>query len=122
MSPMTQRSPSVQAPASAPSKSTATPSASSSARRTRAAVALLTLAEKTASNPYLPNEERSRALAEAQRHLASAWSFLTSWSLETGADLGAVARAAELLGGFNRALPLVASDLRGPASMSKEAA
>ncbi|MCU0655800.1 MAG: hypothetical protein MUF64_11125 [Polyangiaceae bacterium] len=113
---MTQRSPSVQTPVRPSS------AVSPSSRRVRAAVALLTLAEKTASNPYLPSEERARALAEAQRHLDAAWSFLTTWSLEPGADRGAVARAAEHLGEVNRRLPLIASELRGPASGDKEVA
>lgn len=115
MSPMTRRSSSVQTPVH-PS------SVSPSARRLRAAVALLALAEKTASNQYLPSEERAHALQEAQRHLNAAWSFLVSWSTEASVDTAAMARAAELLGEVNRRLPLVASELRGPTSVDKEVA
>lgn len=113
MSPMTRRSPSVQAPPSPPS---------AARRRLRAAVALLELAEKVASNPRLPQEERARGLKEAQRHLNAAWSFLVSWSTEPHVDAAAMARAAEMLGEANRRLPLLASELRGPASVGKEAA
>lgn len=105
MSPMTRRSPSVQAPVC--------PSSAINVhhRRLRAAFALLTLAEKTASNPYLPPEDRSKALEEAWRHLGSAHRFLTGWLLDAGPSPEAT-RASELLGAINRGLPLIASELR----------
>lgn len=116
----------LRAPASSPATLRCPPSgaASTSAarRRLRAATALLTLAEKTAGNPYLPIEEREHALKEAQRHLNAAWFFLVSWSTEDSVDTAAMARAAEMLGEANRRLPLIASNLRGPASVGKEAA
>ncbi len=63
-------------------------STSAARRRLRAATALLTLAEKTAGNPYLPTEEREHALKEAQRHLNAAWFFLVSWSTEDSSFRG----------------------------------
>ena len=85
-------------------------------------MALLALAEKTASNQYLPSEERALALQEAQRHLNAAWSFLVSWSTEPSVDTAAMARAAEMLGEVNRRLPSIAASLRGPASFGKDVA
>jgi hypothetical protein len=81
----------------------------------------LVKAERIASNPYLPAEERSRALQEAQRHLKTAWSFLTTLAVEGGSS-EAASKAAVALGEINRRLPLIASELRGAVSVEKEAA
>lgn len=103
----------------APPSSTTAPT-SPAHRRLRAAAALLKQEAARASNPSLPAAERHHALTEALRHLDAAWLALTTYALD--GDPAVAARASSWLGEVNRRLPLVASDLRGPVSVGKEAA
>ncbi len=108
--------------APAPSAAPVAPSAPSTALRLlRASWALLVKAERIASNGYLPAEERARALVEAQRHLDAGWRHLVTLTVEEGSS-EAASKAAVALGNVNRRLPLIASDLRGPASVEKDLA
>lgn len=121
VSPATLRCPPSGA-APAPSAAPVALSAPSTALRLlRASWALLVKAERIASNGYLPAEERARALVEAQRHLDAGWRHLVTLTVEEGSS-EAASKAAVALGGVNRRLPLIASELRGVTSMSKEAA
>lgn len=96
-------------------------STSPTLRRLRGAWALLSRETTRAGNPHLPVEERQHALQEAHRHLDVAWQTLTSLVLEQGSSETAT-KAAEMLGEVNRRLPLLASELRGPASFGKDVA